>query len=102
VEVKVKDGLARPGACVDHGPVAASFQTPLTRQLRRHYKQSPEEWSIVGGGLIQRCQMFAWNNERMDGRLRVGVLKGHDFIILEDNPGGYASRDDLAEDALIH
>src|SRR5208282_49218 len=38
----------------------------------------------------------------MDGRLRVGVLKRQDFIILEDNPGGYASLDDSAENARVH
>jgi hypothetical protein len=38
----------------------------------------------------------------MDGRLRVGVLKRHNLIILEDNPGGCAALDDSAENALVH
>jgi hypothetical protein len=65
-----------------------SFQTPLTRQLRSHQEQAAEEWSIVGGGSLQGGQVFAWDNECMGGRLRVGILKRHDFIVLEDNPGG--------------
>jgi hypothetical protein len=32
--------------------------------------------------------MLAGDNERMDGRLRVGILERHDILILEDNPGG--------------
>jgi hypothetical protein len=46
--------------------------------------------------------VFAWNNQYMDGRLRFGVLKRHDFIILKDNPGRYAAFYDLAENALAH
>jgi len=88
VEVQVEDGLATPRTCVDHGPVALGFQTPLTRQLCSHREQAPEEWSIVGSSVIQRWKVFAWNNECMDGRLRVGVYNRHDFIVLEDNLGG--------------
>jgi hypothetical protein len=102
VQVKVENGLAGPGARVYHSPVAASFQTPLPRQLRRHHEETPQERGIVGGGIIQGFQVFAWDNECMDGRLRMGVLKRHDFIILIDNLGGQASLDDSAENALVH
>jgi len=98
----VENGLTGPGTRVDHSPVASSFQTPLPRQLCRHHEEMPQEWGIVGGGVIQGFQVFAWDNECMDGRLRMGVLKRHDFIILKDNLGGQASLDDSAENALIH
>jgi hypothetical protein len=102
VEVKVENGLAGPGTRVDHSPEAVSFQSPLPRQLRRHHEETPQERGIVGSGVIQGFQVLAWDNEYMDGRLRMGILKRHDFIILKDNLGGQASPDDAAENALVH
>ena len=98
----MEDGLARPRTVVDHRPVTAVFQTLLPRQLRGHNEHPAKQMGIVGGRVLQCRQVLSRNNEDVDGRLVMGILKPHDLLILENNPGGQASFYNPAEDALIH
>jgi hypothetical protein len=102
VKMQVENGLSRPGACIEHRPVSTSLQSALPRQLRCHHEHPAKKSGVVSGGVFQRGKVLTRHNEGVNRRLGMSVLEGHDFIILEDDPGGQAPFHNPAENTLIH
>ena len=102
VKMQVENGLSRPGACIEHRPVSTSLQAALPSQLRRYHEHPAKKSSVVCAGIFQRGKVLTRHNEGVNRRLGMRVLEGHDFIILEDNPGRQAPFHNPAENTLIH
>jgi len=53
VKVQMENGLACPGTCVDDGPVAATLQPALARELRCHRVHPAKESSVIGSHVFE-------------------------------------------------
>ena len=100
VDMQVEHRLPRPGAVVDHGAIALRFQSPLTRQLRRHQKKMAEQRLVFGEGLLERGEVLSRKHQQVDRRLRVNVFDRHGALVLMNDFGGNLAVDDPAEEAI--
>ena len=51
--------------------------------------------------VIDAADVFSWNNQDMDGRLRSDVMEGNDALVLVDEVSLLLSPDDLAERTIF-
>jgi hypothetical protein len=100
VQVQVKDRLACARARIDHGAVTRLRQALLVGDARGDAQQMAERRFVAPRSVVERLQMLARDDERMDGRLWVDVAKRHRAIILIDYVGGNLARDNLTKDAI--
>src|SRR2546425_7531542 len=99
MQVKMKDGLARAGAIVQHSSVAFQ-QLAFARQLRGDQLQLAEERLIFGRGVGQRFEMLTRANQNVRGRLRADIFKREEIGILIDDFRGDLLRSNLTEQAV--
>jgi hypothetical protein len=78
VKVEMIDGLAAILAGVDHDPIAFVGQALLAGDSRSEQQQISE--TVRLSGILDRCNVPAWNDEQMRGSLRVYVSK-HESIV---------------------
>src|SRR5215475_8976232 len=73
MQMKMKDGLPRAAAGIDHGPVAAELAVSGNpRRDQRHLAQSR---FFFGAGMLERRKMLLRTNQHVRRRLRVDVLE---------------------------
>jgi len=94
--VKVIHGLPPILSRVDHRAVSAG-QPFLTRDLCRYQMEMAQQGTVFGGGMFNRSQVCARNNQHVNGRLRIDIREGVALLILVDGLRGNASIDDSAE-----
>jgi hypothetical protein len=96
VDVEMVDGLAAVMAGVENDAVAAG-EFLFAGNLGGGPEQVAEQRGMVRTGISEGCEMFARNDEHVDGRLRVDVGEGVTQRVLIDGRGRDASIDDFAE-----
>ena len=83
VEVNVEYGLAGPCAIIDDHPVSLRVQTLIVSDFLCGQEKVPNKIFIGCGHAMNLGNMFLWNNEEMDGRLRVHIFKGgHEMVFI--------------------
>jgi hypothetical protein len=95
----MKYGLTSAPPIIQHGPVSTE-QIELASELCRHKLQFTQNGLILGGGFVERCQVFSRADQNVRGRLRADVLEGEDVIILVNDFGRNLLGGDFAEKAV--
>jgi hypothetical protein len=101
VEVYVEDRLARARARVDDGAVAALRESFLGGDARRGEEESAEEGLVGVGGVGERGDVAARDDEDVGGGLRVDVAEGEGVLVRVDDLRGDFARGDLAEETVL-
>jgi hypothetical protein len=96
MQVKMKHGLTRPAATVDNRAVAVK-EIALTGDLRRDQMKFAKDDLILGGSIVQRCEVLSRANENVRGRLRADVFKGKYLCVFVHNLGRNLLARDFAE-----
>ncbi len=102
VDVDVEDGLPGPGTIIDHRTITLRIEPPLTGQLSRHKKEVAEQGLVFRCSLPERRNVFSWEDQQMDRRLRMNVLDRDRLFVLMHYFGGNLAIDNLAEEAISH
>jgi len=77
MDVQVKYRLVGPCPVVDDCAEALGSDLPLSSQLGGDGEEMAHKRFVFRLGFSERRQMFSGNNEEMNGRLWVQVLKRH-------------------------
>lgn len=81
----MKDRLASAGIGVDDRPKTHRGVALFFSQLRGNVLQMPEHPFVIDFGLSQTTNMLLGNNQKMHGRLRIGILeRQHRFVLVHD------------------
>lgn len=99
MEMNVKYGLPGAGAVVDDHPVSLRVQPPVLSNFSCSQEKMADQVSVGFGHAMNVGNMFFWNDESVDGRLRVHILEGGHEIIFVNDFGRDFFRDDPAENA---
>ena len=100
MHVQVSNFLAAVAPSVDHDAeaVLGSLLAGKTRRKRKHFTQKR---GVARIGMRERCKVLLRDDEKVNGRLRVDVLKGEDFIVFIDLGRRDLSLGDFAENAVV-
>ncbi len=99
VEMDVKYGLACACAVVDDHPVSLRVQPLVLGDFFCNQEEVADKVPVGFRYAVNVGDMFFWNDESVDGRLRVHVLEGGHEIILVNDPGRDFFCNDPAENA---
>ena len=102
MKVQVENRLTSPGAVIDHGSVSLGLEAPLADQLRCHSEQVSEERLVFGSGFFQRGQVLAWDNQKVNRRLRMKIFYSHRHIVFIHDLARSLALNDAAEKAVVH
>jgi len=97
VDVEVRYGFAGVSAMVDHEPKAMS-QLKLARNRAGDEEEMAEDGLILGLGLANPGYHLFGDNQKVDGRLRLDVVKDDAVFVLVFDAGRDLARDDFFED----
>jgi hypothetical protein len=85
MKMEVKNALARVGACIDDYAKAFLRDALFVRELGNNQKNMANYFSIGSVQIRKRRDMLARDNQNMNRRLRIDVLKGQDRVIFVDH-----------------
>ena len=102
MEMRVKHGLSRVGAGVEHGSVAGVGHSFGARELRGHAVQVPYQRVVLGGEVAHRRDVFFRYDKNVGRRLRVEVADGERVIVFVNLFRGDLSVADFAKQAVAH
>jgi len=81
MQMDVKYGLPGVPAIVDHHSVPVLFQTFLRCEGPRYEEQMTNDLSVWDRDAVDISDMFLGNDERMDWRFRINVVKSDCIVI---------------------
>ena len=82
MNVQVRYGFAAVTTIVDYNAVAGFSDTEFFRERGGREQQMPEQRLIGDGGFAESGQVFLWDHEHVDRRLRVDVVNGDAKLVL--------------------
>lgn len=97
--MNVKYGLPCASAVIDDHPVSLQVQPLVLGNFFCGQEEMADKVSVDFGHAVNIGNMFFWNDECVDGRLRVHVLEGGHEIIFVNDFGRDFFCDDPAENA---
>lgn len=97
--MNVKYGLPCACAVIDDHPVSLRVQPPVLSDFFCDQEEMADKISVGFGHAVNIGNMLFWNDESVDGRLRVHVLEGGHEIIFVNDFGRDFFCDDPAENA---
>ena len=100
--MEMKDRLPCLWAGVDHQSEAAFSNASLMCHHPAYQYQVTSEGFIFRLELIQRGNVFAGNDQQMDGCHGMGIGDDNYLRIFKQDLGRYFTGDNLAEDAVFH
>ena len=95
--MNVEHGLASLGVTIYNEPVARFGNSIVLGYPRRSEDHVPQKFLVVGGCIVDRADMFVWNNQYVNWRLWVNVAECQYLVILIDNICWNILADDIAE-----
>lgn len=101
VQVDVENALARVRPDVPDEAVAALGDALFARDMIGCLDQGGEYRAIFGLRRMDAGNMGTWDDERVEGRLRVYIAEGDDGIVAIDLGAGDLAGDDAAEEAVF-
>lgn len=99
--MEVRDGFAGVGAVV-HDEAVAVGELESFRHGAGDEQEVAEEGLVGVGGLANARDGLLWNNEQMDGRLRLDVVQDDTERVLVFDPRGDFAVDDFFEKGFGH
>ena len=97
MEMQMKDALPRIRTHVRQDAIAGLHESFVFSHLHTHPHEVPEQTLIGRADAPHGRNVPPWNDEDVDGGLRVEILKRHRLVILIDRLGGYAPVDPLRD-----
>lgn len=101
VNVQVENSLSAPRSGVDDRPISFGIDLARARQFGRNRYKVPEQRFVSGRRFIQRRQMFSRDNQEVNRRLGIQILKGHNHFIFKNNLGRDGVINDAAKNAVF-
>lgn len=98
----MKNLLAGVPGRIEDDPISPFTKSFVPGYVSRCEEYASQDRGAVFGNLVQRGEVVFGDDEDVDRRLRIDVLEGQDFSVLEHDPGGDLFGDDLAEDTVFH
>ena len=102
MKVQVKDRLARVCVHVEDSAVALLRDTGLLCNLSRYSEHVAKEFRIVRGHFIQCRDVFARDDQNMNRRLGIDIVKSHDVVIFMRHLRGQFFPGDSAKKTRVH
>lgn len=99
VHVQMRNGLTRSFLAVDDKPVTF-IETKLAGELHRHQMQMSNEVSVGLAQIGVGRQDFLGNDEKVNGGLRVDIMKGETEIVFMNDLRGDLLVDDLEKEVV--
>ena len=97
----VKNRLTRTAVAVEHGSVSVLVVTVILRQSCRMLDDLPHQNLIIVLQVVQRGNVTARDDEHMEGRLWIDILKRKDAVVLvNDRRRNFAGGDPAKETVL--
>ena len=94
MKMNVKYGLPSARAVIDDHPVSLRVQPPVLGNFFCGQEEMADEVPVGFGHAVNIGNMLFWNDECVDGRLRVHVLEGgHEIVFVN-----YFRRDFFCDD----
>jgi hypothetical protein len=101
VQVQMGDRLAGALLAINHESVTIG-QSQLPRQLGRDQVQVTDQVAILRLKIGVGRNHFPWNEQYVDRRLRIDVMKGDALLVFVDQLGGNLLIGDLQEEIVRH
>ena len=99
--MEVRDGFTAVGAVVDH-EAKATGEVEFPGENACGKKEVSEERLVACGGFAHAGNEFFWNDQQVDGSLRLDVVQDDAEVVLMLDLGGDFTVDDALEDGLGH
>ena len=97
----VKNRLTRTAVAVEHGSVSVLVVTVILRQSCRMLNDFPHQNLIIVLQVVQRGNVTARDDEHIEGRLWIDILKRKDAVVLvNDRRRNFAGGDPAKETVL--
>ena len=97
----VENRLTRTAVAVEHGSVSVLVVTVILRQSCRMLNDFPHQNLIIVLQVVQRGNVTARDDEHMEGRLWIDILKRKDAVVLvNDRCRNFAGGDPAKETVL--
>ena len=97
----VENRLTRTAVAVEHGSVSVLVVTVFLRQSCRMLDDLSHQNLVIVLQVIQRGNVTARDEEHMEGRLRIDILKRKDTVVLvNDRRRNFAGGDPAKETVL--
>jgi hypothetical protein len=101
MKVKVENRLSGLLPGVDHQPVAVLTDALLLGQPPRSDNHLPQQKGIFLADTVQRGDVAVGDNQNMNRRCRLVIVKGSYLLILVSNFSGRIPSDDLAKNTIF-
>jgi hypothetical protein len=102
MDVEMIHRLPAVGLAVDYKPGAFFAASQLYRQFPRRINELPGQSRVAFRYFHDIPDVLFGNYQKVNRRLRRGVMEREDFVILENFFGGNFSPCDFTENAVIH
>lgn len=99
--MQMKHGLSGPGTVVDIKSIGIGYSLVNSYPVR-HQQQVAQQQPIVLRGIGQHGDRLFWDNQYVDGGLRVDVPEGQAQVILIDYISWDLPVDNLGEQGICH
>ena len=97
----VENRLARTAVAVEHGSVSVLVVTVFFRKPCRMLDDFPHQNLVIVLQIVQRGNVTARDDEHMEGRLWINVLKRKDTVVLvNDRRRNFTGGDSAKQTAL--
>ena len=97
----VENRLARTAVAVEHGSVSVLVVTVFLRDPCRARNEFPHQNLVIVLQIVQRGNVTARDDEHMEGRLRIDVLKRKDPVVLVNDRRRSFTGGDPAKQAVL-
>jgi hypothetical protein len=98
MEMQVIHGLTTVFAGIDDDAVAFA-EAFVARNRGRCVEEVTENVAVLSAGVVERGEVFAGNDENVDGGLRMKIGEGVTQVVLVDGGGGDGAIGDFAKEA---
>ncbi|HEY1308954.1 MAG TPA: hypothetical protein VGF24_35675 [Vicinamibacterales bacterium] len=102
MKMDVKNRLSRSAVGVEHCPVPTLVVAVLPGERRGGAVHGTDERVVTRGEIIERGDVFARDDQRVQRGLRVDVGDGDELIVLMQEFARDLTRDDFAEQTVVH
>jgi hypothetical protein len=101
MQVQVKNRLAaiRPG--IRHQAIPTLRNSLLLSQLGCGQEEMAQKNPVFSRSFVERDNVFVWNNQHVQGRLRVNIPKSRDVLVLIQRRPADLSSNNFTEDAIL-
>jgi hypothetical protein len=97
--MQMKNRLAGPGACIDHGAITRFGKPAIVRDPRSDAKKMAEQSFVPLRRVVERFDVLARDDKHVNRRLRINIFEGDAALVAVNHYGRDLAFGDFTEDA---